>query len=167
MLCQSALALLVLGVLADNHDLAVALDYLALLAHGLDRRSDFHLKFLLFKGVVPEALAAGSGRTPLFGSPCNASAGEVIGAHLNRDLVARENTDEVHTELAGYMGQDYVAASDVHVEHCIGQGFDDRALKLDYIVFRQVYNLPLGWRQISSAIVRISGSPSVMRIVFS
>ena len=37
-----ALALLVLGVLADNHDFAVALDYLALLAHGLYGRSDFH-----------------------------------------------------------------------------------------------------------------------------
>ena len=49
----SALALLVLGVLADNHDLAMALYYLALLAHGLDGRPDFHLKFLLSKGVVP------------------------------------------------------------------------------------------------------------------
>ena len=37
------LALLVLGVLADDHDFALALDDLALLAHGLDGRSDFHL----------------------------------------------------------------------------------------------------------------------------
>ena len=37
------LALLVLGVLADNHDFALALDDLALLAHGLHGRSDFHL----------------------------------------------------------------------------------------------------------------------------
>ena len=36
------LALLVLGVLADDHDFALALDDLALLAHGLDARSDFH-----------------------------------------------------------------------------------------------------------------------------
>ena len=36
------LALLVLGVLADNHNAALALDDLALLAHGLNGRSDFH-----------------------------------------------------------------------------------------------------------------------------
>ena len=34
----SALLLLVLGVLADAHDAALALDDLALLAHGLDGR---------------------------------------------------------------------------------------------------------------------------------
>ena len=33
-----------LGVLADNHDLALALDDLALLAHGLHGRSYFHDK---------------------------------------------------------------------------------------------------------------------------
>ena len=36
------LALLVLGVLADDHDFALALDDLALFAHGLHGRSDFH-----------------------------------------------------------------------------------------------------------------------------
>ena len=38
-----ALLLLMLGVFADNHDVTLALDDLALLAHGLDRRSDFHI----------------------------------------------------------------------------------------------------------------------------
>ena len=37
-----ALTLLVLGVFANNHNFALALDDLALLAHGLDARSDFH-----------------------------------------------------------------------------------------------------------------------------
>ena len=76
-------------------------------------------------------------RRSLFGSPGYAASGEVIGAHLNRDLVAREYADEVHTELTGDVSQYYVAASDVDVEHRIGQGFDNRALKLDHIVFRQ------------------------------
>jgi hypothetical protein len=31
-----------------------------------------------------------------------------------------------------------MAAADVHVEHRVGQGFYDRALKLDHIVFRQI-----------------------------
>ena len=40
------LALLVLGVLADNHNAALALDDLALLAHGLHGRSNFHCNYL-------------------------------------------------------------------------------------------------------------------------
>ena len=37
-----ALALLMLGVFADNHHAALALDDLALFADGLHRRTDFH-----------------------------------------------------------------------------------------------------------------------------
>ena len=40
---RSALALLVLRVLADNHDTALALDDLALFADGLHGRSHFHV----------------------------------------------------------------------------------------------------------------------------
>ena len=36
-----------LGVLADNHDVTLALDDLALLAHGLYGRSHFHVVSLL------------------------------------------------------------------------------------------------------------------------
>ena len=39
---SSALLLLVLGILANDHDAALALDDLALLADGLDGRSHFH-----------------------------------------------------------------------------------------------------------------------------
>ena len=45
-LSQSAeltLALLVLRILANDHDAALALDNLALIANLFDRRSDFHL----------------------------------------------------------------------------------------------------------------------------
>ena len=38
-----ALSLLVLGILANDHNATFALDDLALLAHGLHRGSDFHL----------------------------------------------------------------------------------------------------------------------------
>ena len=37
-----ALLLLMLGILADDHDPALALDDLALFAHGLNGRSHFH-----------------------------------------------------------------------------------------------------------------------------
>ena len=50
-----------LGVLANAHDLSLALDDLALLAHGLHGRSYFHLFYLLLA------------------SPGNAAAGQVIG----------------------------------------------------------------------------------------
>ena len=38
-----ALSLLMLGILANYHNAALALDELALFAHGLNRGSDFHL----------------------------------------------------------------------------------------------------------------------------
>ena len=56
-----ALSLLVLGVLANNHDFALALDDLALLAHRLHGRSYFHLFYLLL------------------GSPGDSAAVQVIG----------------------------------------------------------------------------------------
>jgi hypothetical protein len=114
-----ALALLMLGVLADDHDFALALDDLALLAHGLHGRSDFHLLYLLLA------------------SPHDAAAGDVIGRHLHRDLIAGKDPDKVHPELSGNMGKDNVAFADIHLEHGVGQRLDDRALKFDYIVFCQ------------------------------
>jgi hypothetical protein len=113
------LSLLVLGVFANNHNFALALDDLALLAHGLDARSDFHNVYLLL------------------GSPGDAAAGEVIGRHLNRYLVTREDADKIHPELAGNVRQDDMAVADIDLEHGIGQGFNHSALKLNYIVFRQ------------------------------
>ena len=55
-----------LGIVTDYHDLALALDNLALLAHLLNRRSDFHRVYLLFLlrpqfakpiGLLPDASA--------------------------------------------------------------------------------------------------------------
>ena len=46
-----------LGVLADDHDFAFALDDFALFAHGLNGRSYFHLFYLLL--ASPDNSAAG------------------------------------------------------------------------------------------------------------
>ena len=43
----SALLLLVLRIFADDHDLALTANDLALFTHFLDRRSDFHFVILL------------------------------------------------------------------------------------------------------------------------
>ena len=149
-----ALSLLVLGVFANYHDFALALDDFALLAHRLHGRSYFHLFYLLLA------------------SPGDSSAGQVIRGHLNRDLIAGEDPDKVHSEFSGDMSQYCVSLTDIYHEHRVGQGFDYRALEFDYVVFCQVNFLLVGFdgccrQSIFSAIVNISGSPSVMRIVFS
>ena len=113
-----------LGVLADDHDFARALDDLALLTHGLHGRSDFHLLYLLLA------------------SPGDAAAGQIVRRHLDRDLVAGKDTDKVHPELAGNMRQYDVAFADVHLEHGVGQGLDNGAFEFDYIVFCQSFIPP-------------------------
>jgi len=67
------------------------------------------------------------------------------------------------------MCQNDVAIADIYLEHGIGQGLNDRALEFNYIVFCQSRNSSkVGFVcQMSSAIVRISGSPSVMTTLFS
>lgn len=48
-----ALTLLVTGIFANHHDVAVAADDLALIAHGLDARAYLHNLFLAIAGLVP------------------------------------------------------------------------------------------------------------------
>ena len=51
-----ALTLLVLRVLADDHDFTLALDYLALLAHGLDTEGltfICYTSYLLLQVILP------------------------------------------------------------------------------------------------------------------
>lgn len=113
------LTLLVLGILADYHDFAFALNDFAFFAHGLHGRSNFHFIYLLLA------------------SPGYSAAGDVIGRHLNRDFVAGKYPDKVHPELSGNMCQNDVAIADIYLEHGVGQGFNYRALEFDYVVFCQ------------------------------
>ena len=119
-----------LGVFANNHNTALALNDLALFAHGLDGRSYLHTVNLHLRTMS------------LLTSPCDSAAGQVIGAHLNRDLVAGEDLDKVHPELAGNMSQDDMASADIHLEHGVGQGFYHRAFEFDHIVFCQSFIPP-------------------------
>ena len=68
--------------------------------------------------------------------------GQIIRRHLNSYLVTGQDLDKIHTELAGNVGQNRVAASDIHVEHGIRQRIRHDALNLNYVVFCQVINLP-------------------------
>ena len=109
-----------LGVFADDHDFAFALDDFALFAHGLYGRSDFHLIYL-----------------QLLASPNDTAAGDVIGRHLYGYLIAGKDSDKIHPEFTGNMRQNDVAVADIYLEHCVGQGFNNRALEFDYVVFCQ------------------------------
>ena len=68
------------------------------------------------------------------------------------------------------MGKDRVTLADIDHKHGVGQGLDYRALEFDYVVFAKIIFLLVGLtncQSMFSAIVSISASPSVMRIVFS
>jgi hypothetical protein len=113
-----ALSLLVLGIFADNHYLALALDDFALFAHGFDGRSYFHL----FK-------------PPLFASPGYSSARQIIWRHLHGDLVTRKYADEVHTQFSGNVRQNCMTVSDIHLKRGVRQSFYHCALTFNNIVF--------------------------------
>ena len=86
-LAPLALALFVLGIGANHHDAAFALDDFALFANGLNGRSDFHFQ-------IPPCTFP---KRNLFRTPCNASLGQVVRGHFNRDLITRQNADEIHS----------------------------------------------------------------------
>jgi len=64
------------------------------------------------------------------------TAGEVVRGELNLDLVAREDSDVVHPHLPGDVRQHLVAVLELHAEHGVRQGLDDRAFEHDGVVFR-------------------------------
>ena len=73
----------------------------------------------------------------LLASPGDAAARQIVRRHLNRNLVTGEDSDKVHPELSGDVRQDDVAVANVNPERRVGQGFNNRALQFDYIVFCQ------------------------------
>ena len=92
-----------LGIVANDHDAALALDHLALLAHRLNGRSYFHLKLppcheaFSRKKLLPLTL-------DLFGTPGDAALLQVVRGHLHRHLITGKDSDEVHSQLAGDVG---------------------------------------------------------------
>ena len=73
----------------------------------------------------------------LFTSPCDSAAGKIIGRHLNGHLVAGQDLNKVHPELAGNMRQNGVSTANIDREHGIRQCISYDALKFDYVVFCQ------------------------------
>ena len=126
-----------LGVFANYHNATLALDDLALVAHGFDGRSYLHTVNLHTR------------TKSLFTSPCDPTAGQVIRAHLNRDLVAGQDLDKVHPELAGNVCQNGVSIADIYIEHSIRQRISYDALNFDYVVLSQSLLTSNGFDDIS------------------
>ena len=68
-------------------------------------------------------------------APSDTTPSEVIRRHLNRDLIAGQNADEVHTQLAGD-GSDYlVTVLERYLEHGVWVCVGNKTCYLDYILF--------------------------------
>lgn len=67
---------------------------------------------------------------------------QIIRGKLKNNLIARKNSNIVHTNLAGNMSQNRMTVFKFHLEHRIGQRFDYRTLELNGI-FSLSHNTPL------------------------
>lgn len=117
-------------ILADDEDLAMASDDLALVAHLLDRRTYLHITFLsvcgsfytytpsrwrLFSQLCqPRRIRVfAAGRLPqkrggLLEAVGDATTIEVVDGKLHSDAVSRQDFDVVHTHLAGNVSENGV-----------------------------------------------------------
>ena len=96
-------------VLANHEDLAMASDDFALVAHFLDRRTYLHFSIpfgYAFSSIskrpaadVIAEIGEENPRFPLLEAVRDAPAIQVVDGQLDRDLIARENLDVVHTHL--------------------------------------------------------------------
>ena len=118
-----------LGIFANNHHAALALDDLALFADRLHRRTDFHGNTSL-------------GCESVLAAPRDAAASEIVRGELDRDLIPRINTDEVHAHLAGDMSHNTVPIGQFNLEHGIGQRLNYLAFHFDDIVLGQAVTPP-------------------------
>jgi hypothetical protein len=106
--------------------------------------------------VLPPYFAA------LLRAPGNSSAGQVIGRHLDRYLIAGKDADEIHAQLSGDMGKNLMSVADIHLKHGIRQCFNYGTFKLNYVVFSQAFLPP---KLISIGLGRIRGqSPSDLTV---
>ena len=68
-------------------------------------------------------------------SPDDSALGQVICGHLQCDLVAGKNADEVLTKLAADMCKDDRSVLELYLEHGVGKLFSYDAFKFDDVCF--------------------------------
>src|ERR1035437_9802729 len=81
---------------------------------------------LTFKGSSLSSAA-------LLESISDATARQVVGRKLHSDSVARQNADEVHSQLAGNVGQDAVSVFKFDSEHRVGERLQHRSFNLNRV----------------------------------
>ena len=77
----------------------------------------------------------------LLTSPSDPTLSQIIRRHLNGYLVTGQDSNEVHSQLAGNVCQNDVAVANVNFEHRIRQRIGNDALNFDYVVLCQDSNL--------------------------
>lgn len=103
---------------ANDVHAALAADDLAIFATATDGWMNLHsVSFNLFLYVV--LIRAGG----LGVAIDDASTMEVIGRHLNRNRIARQDTNVIHADLARNVRQDLVSIRQQHFEARIGKAF--------------------------------------------
>ena len=120
---KSALFLLVLGVLTDNHDCAFSSDDLALLTDFFYGRSDFHLLTFPFKDL-------------LF-SPGDATLAEVVDRNLDGYGITGKNFNIVHSQLTRNVGSYDMPVGKLYLEDRVGKCLHNHAFKFNHIILRQ------------------------------
>src|SRR5258708_12952231 len=101
------------------------MDHLALVTNFFDACPYFHAD--CSSSSCPKAPASESGRykidlrLPLLVAVDDPSAGQVVGRKLDRDLVSRENADEILAHLAGNMRQPLGLVFQFNAEHPVRQ----------------------------------------------
>ena len=114
-----------LGILTDDHGLAMSLDDLALFANSFDGRLNFHYLTLSFQKL-------------LLLSPGDAALGNIVGRYLHGHHVTDENLDIVHTQLPGDRGSHDVSVRKLYLEDGVGESLHNLAIfKFNQIGFRQ------------------------------
>ena len=119
-----ALSLLVLGVLADDHDLAFSSNDLALLADLLYRRLHFHgdtIPFCTFE-------------LWLFGSPGDTSLIQVVNRHFNGNVIAGQYANIVQSKLSRNVSGHQMTVGKSYLEGGVGQCLFDDTLKFNDII---------------------------------
>lgn len=71
----------------------------------------------------------------------DASARQIVHGQLNGHFIARQDLDVMHAHLAGDMGQNLMTVLKLHLEHSVGQCFENRAFEFDNVLLRQVSSL--------------------------
>ena len=112
-----------LRVFADDHYLAFSLNDLALFANLF--YGWFNLHF-----IIPTL-------SLLLGSPGYTSLCEIVNRDLNGNLVTRQYSDIVHSELSRDVSRYYMLIGKLYLEGRVGQCLNYRTLKFDNIILWQ------------------------------